>query len=142
MIENFNFYLRENSVKKESPDPIEAGSLIEKAMQRLEYVKKNKIDESNASFIFEDIYDCLREASQSLMSKMGYKSYSHEAIIAFMKEFFAFSDYDISVLDRYRILRNNSVYRAEKVSKQTCIEALDFAKKFLPKIRKEFESRK
>ena len=142
MIENFGYYLRKNMAKKESPDPVEARSLLEKALLRLEYIEKNRINEKSATFIFEDIYDCLREASQSVMSKKGYKPYSHEAIIAFLKEFIGFSEFEISVLNRYRILRNNCVYRAEKVSKQTCIDALEFTKKFIPKIKKEFGTRK
>ncbi len=116
MIERFQFYLDENFAKKESPNIVEAKSLIEKAFQRMNFIKNQNINETTATFIFEDVYECLREAAQSLMSLEGYKPYSHEAVIAFLKEFYKFDDHEITTFNRYRILRNNCVYRAEKVS--------------------------
>ena len=72
------------------------------------------------------------------MSLKGYKPYSHEAIISFLKEFYNFKEYDINVFNRYRILRNKSVYGSEKISVGKCKEALYFLCAFLPKIKKEF----
>lgn len=138
MIERFQYYLDENLIKQESPDKEEARSLIEKAFQRMRFVKDLGIDEKTSTFIFEDIYECLREASQSLMSLKGYKPYSHEAVIAFLKEFYKFSEHEITTFNRYRILRNNCVYKAAKVSPETCKEALKFLEIFLPKLKKEF----
>ncbi|MBI4018442.1 MAG: hypothetical protein HY368_02435 [Candidatus Aenigmarchaeota archaeon] len=138
MIERFQFYLDENLAKKESPDKTKAKSLMEKAFLRMKFIKNHDIDETTSTFIFEDIYECLREAAQSLMSLEGYKPYSHEAVIAFLKEFYSFSEDEIAAFNRYRILRNNCVYRAAKVSPAVCKESLKFLEKFLPKIRKEF----
>lgn len=139
MIERFQFYLDENLVKRESPDKEEARSLIEKALQRLNFVKSQNINETTSTFIFEDIYECLREAAQSLMPLGGYKPYSHEAVIAFLREFYKFAAHEITAFDRYRILRNNCVYRAARVSPVTCKEAMKFLEAFLPKLKKEFD---
>lgn len=106
MIEKFQFYLDENHVKKQSPDKTEAKSLIDKAFQRMNFIKIQKIDAAVSTFIFEDIYECIREAAQSIMSMDGYKPYSHEALISFLKEFHKFDESDIATFDRYRILRN------------------------------------
>lgn len=139
MIEKFQYYLDENLAKKERIDKEEAKSLMNKAVQRLDYIKKQEISEFTSSFIFEDIYETLREASQSLMSLKGYKPYSHEALISFLREFYKFSESEISTFDRYRILRNKTVYSATKVSIEVCKEALKFLESFLPKLKKEFE---
>ncbi|HLD18409.1 MAG TPA: hypothetical protein VJB90_00155 [Candidatus Nanoarchaeia archaeon] len=139
MIERFQFYLDENLAKKESPDKIESESLMEKAFQRINFIKIQDINEITSTFIFEDIYECLREAAQSLMSLEGYKPYSHEAVIAFLAEFYNFGEDEITAFNRYRILRNNCVYRAAKVSPHVCGEALEFLETFLPKIRREFD---
>ena len=115
-----------------------AKSLLEKAEIRLKRVDMD-IEEDESSIVFEGIYECLREALQSLMEINGYKPYSHEALISFIKEKKFLSDDKINIIDNYRILRNNSVYKAEKVSLQKCIEALEFAKQTLPEIRNIFD---
>ena len=140
MIERFQYYLDANLVRKEKVDKEEAKSLMKKACHRLNYVKKQEINEETASFIFEDVYESLREASQSLMSLKGYKPYSHEALISFLREFYGFSGSEISAFDRFRILRNKTVYCAVWVSVEVCREALTFLEEFLPKLEREFEN--
>lgn len=139
MIERFQYYLGQNMVKSGSPDKEEAKSLMEKASKRLIYIKAQRINDSTAQFIFEDIYESIREAAQSLMAIKGYKPYSHEAIISFLIEFYSFPEYEISAFNRYRILRNRCVYRAANVSATVCREALKFLEQFLPKLKKALE---
>jgi len=139
MIKEFRYYLDNNLAKKGSPDISQAKALIQKAEGRIKFsIKSRKINENTASYIFEDIYECLREASQSLMSLKGYKPYSHEAIISFLKEFYNFKEFDINFLNQYRILRNKSIYGGEKISIEKCKESLRFLNTFLPKIKEEF----
>lgn len=140
MIERFEHYLNVNLVRKQKADKEEAKSLMKKAVHRLNYIKKQEIKEDTASSIFEDIYESLREASQSLMSLKGYKPYSHEALISFLRDFYKFSGSDISTFDRFRILRNKTVYSAAWVSVEVCQEALAFLEDFLPKLSREFEN--
>jgi uncharacterized protein (UPF0332 family) len=142
MIEKFQFYIDSNLAKKETLDPEEAKSLMEKSLLRLRFIKSLRIDELNSTFIFEEAYECMREASQSLMSLKGFKPYSHEALIAFIKEFYKFDESDISTFDRYRILRNNCVYRAAKVSPIICKDAVKFAEIFLSKIKAAFDKQR
>jgi uncharacterized protein (UPF0332 family) len=140
MIETFQHYLNEGSARKVKVDREEAKSLMKRASLRLDYVKKQEINEDTSPFIFEDIYETLREAAQSLMSLKGYKPFSHEALISFLKEFYNFPEHEISAFDRYRILRNKTIYCAANVSTQVCKDALKFVEAFLPKLRKEFEN--
>ncbi|HEX9863271.1 MAG TPA: hypothetical protein VGB11_08350 [Candidatus Bathyarchaeia archaeon] len=133
MIEKFHYYLDEHLARKVKVDREEAKSLMTKAVLRLSYIKKQEINEDTSSFIFEDIYETLREAAQSLMSLKGYKPYSHEALISFLKEFYQFPEYEISSFDRYRILRNKTVYCVANVSPEVCKAALEFSETFLPK---------
>lgn len=129
-------------VKKQSPNKEEAESLMKKAESRLEYVKTQNITRQTASFIFEDIYEAFREASQALMALKGYKPFSHEALIAFLKEFYGFADFDLSSFDRYRILRNKTVYGAEIISEEACKASLRFLEEFLPKLKNVFDKEK
>ena len=139
MIERFQYYLENDLVRKGSVDKGEAEALMNKAEGRLNFsIKTREINENTSSYIFEDIYECLREAAQALMSLKGYKPYSHEALISFLRELFNFPESDIISFDRYRILRNKTIYKGEKVSAAVCKEALSFLLKFLPKLKEEF----
>ena len=73
------------------------------------------------------------------MEIKGFKPYSHEALVSFLKEYKLVSDEKAVIIDNYRILRNNSVYKAEKISSQKCMEALSFAKNILPEIKSKFD---
>lgn len=138
MIKPFDYYISENLVRKSTPNVSMARSLLQKSSIRLKRAISGKISSDDASIIFEDIYESLREASQSLMEVKGYKPYSHEALIAFLKENKMLKDSEIIAFDNYRILRNNSVYKAEEISSEKCVEALEFAKQTIPKITEKF----
>ncbi len=138
MIKPFEFYKKKNFVRKGIPNPDIAGSLLEKAELRLERIKNEKVEEKMSSMVFEDVYELIREASQSLMELNGFKPYSHEALISFLIEYKMLSIDKINILDNYRVLRNNSVYKAEKISIDKCKESLTFAIKILPEIREKF----
>ena len=139
MIKPFQYYINQNLVKKSIPNTSMSKSLFEKSELRFKRLNKSTVEENEASIIFEDIYECLREASQSLMEVKGFKPYSHEALISFLNEHQLLSQEVINLMDNYRILRNNSIYKAEKVSLQKCLEALKFTKEVLPKINKKLK---
>ncbi len=139
MIKPFEYFIKENLARKSNSNISMAKSLLQKAAIRLKRIAISKIEESESSIVFEDVYECLREASQSLMEIKGYKPYSHEALISFLKEQKFLSEENINMLDNYRILRNNSVYKAEKVSLPKCLEAIEFAKHVLPELENKFK---
>jgi uncharacterized protein (UPF0332 family) len=136
MIIPFEVFVREGKVKKRSCDPEMALSLIGKARMRLEYASEKPIKKSIASFVLEDGYEAIREAAQALMSLRGYKPYSHEATVSFLKEFYSaeFSEHEIRGFDRFRVMRNNSVYNAVLVSVKNARDCLDLAEIFVEKI--------
>lgn len=118
-----------------SKDPGESKAMIVRASKRLEYVKSQSITEDNASFLFEDIYEIMRECVHGLMAANGYKPYSHEATVAFLDEHYKsyFGEKLVEAFNRYRIIRNNIMYRANYVSKDEAIKALDIAENFVRK---------
>ncbi len=139
MIKPFDYYISERLVRRSNPNISMAKSLVQKAEIRFKMIRSEGITEENSSIVFEDIYEALREASQSLMEIRGFKPYSHEALVSFLKEYNLLSEEKTNILDNYRVLRNDSVYKAEKVSFHKCLEAFDFAKKTLPEIKKKFD---
>ena len=125
-------------IKKKTPDPEEGKALLNQAQDRLDYIRGKDTNAKTAKFVFEDAYESIREAAQSLMSAKGFKPYSHEAIISFIKEFYKseFSEEETYKFDYFRKLRNNSMYRAVPVSKEDVKESLILAEKFVKKIEK------
>ncbi|MBI2137353.1 hypothetical protein HYU12_02430 [Candidatus Woesearchaeota archaeon] len=140
MTRGFEYYLENNMAKRAVPNPSTAKSLIEKAEMRIKLINEDTIQEETASIIFEEIYEALREASQSFMHIKGFKPYSHEALIAFLAREKQMPESYIKTLDNYRILRNKSVYEAERVAVERCKEALAFAKENLPELKQKLLS--
>ncbi len=137
MINSFDNYLKLGKAKRKTPDIEEAKSLLDKAESRLQYTKGRQINDKNSQFILEDVYEAIRESAQALMSVKGFKPYSHEATISFIKDFYKvdFSEQDLSKFDRFRQLRTNYVYKAAPVSSGDAEDALIFASSFIDKVK-------
>ena len=104
----FKKYLKERKVKKVSPDKELANSLLNNIKQREKSTLKLDCNEFSM-FVFENFYDCLRELLDVVLVLEGYKSYSHEAVIVYLKKF-NISEEIILTLNRFRLRRNNSKY--------------------------------
>lgn len=135
MINSWKSYLSTGKIKKKTIDKEESAALFEKAKQRIAYSRDKEITRLKAQFVLEDAYEAMREAAQSLMSLSGYKPYSHEATIAFIKDNYnEFDEEEIYALDRFRRLRNDSVYKALPIMEEDAISAVQFALKMIDKI--------
>ncbi|MBI5391779.1 HEPN domain-containing protein [Candidatus Woesearchaeota archaeon] len=135
MIDAFKNYIVSGAVKTKTADPEEASSLLRRAQLRMQYIRE--LNEMTAPLVLEDAYESAREAAQALMSIKGFKPYNHEATISFLKEFYKenFNEYELAQFDRFRELRNNSHYRAEKIIKDDAQKCVDFAKILIKKIQ-------
>lgn len=137
MIFNFEYYIKDGKVEQQHPDIERAHALMSKSEKRLKYLQP--ITEETADLVFEDIYEAMREASQSLMMLHGYKPLSHEAVIAYIRDKEGFNQHSIYALDSYRKLRNKSIYEAQKISAMKVKEALEFAKKFIGELKSKIK---
>jgi len=123
----FNFYVVEGKIKKCSVDYSLAQSLINNVNTR-----ENSIAELDTHkfslLVFENYYDCLRELLDAILALGGYKSYSHEASIVYLKKF-DFNESIIFDLDNFRKKRNNSRYYGKSPSQDDAKEIKDFFNK-------------
>lgn len=106
----FEEFIKTKDVKRIFPDIELAKSLVEETETRIEIALEMKLDDKRARVIFELLYDSLRELIDALLTLDGYKSYSHEAAIAYLKKFSDFSDFEISSLESFRKIRIASKY--------------------------------
>ncbi len=115
-MENFEYYLEKQLIRKVSPNLERAKSLIKDGEERIKSSSLLEI-EKFSKIIFENIYDALRDFCDSILLIEGYKSYSHEASISYLLK----KGFDISVvkrLDGFRYRRNGSKYYGEFISSE------------------------
>ena len=100
----------------------------------MEYIRP--LNNDTAFLILEDSYESTREAAQSLMSRDGFKPYSHEATISFLRKFYIneFDEYELINFDRFRELRNMVLYQGKPISIEDAKNCLEFAKVFIKKV--------
>ena len=116
MLLRFSVYLREEKVKRGSPDISEAKGLMEAGIKDIETIKSFEFSENAAHMIFKNIYDAIRSVLQAFLSKEGYTPYSHEVIISFNLEKNNITPEEANKLDKFRQLRNDISYRAAKAT--------------------------
>jgi len=121
---SFQYYLDKMDVRKISKDLELAKSLKKDLLERAE--KALKLDTKEfAKIIFENIYDSLREFCDVLLAVDGFKSYSHEASISYLKKY-ALDDSVVLALDRFRYKRNGSKYYGKEITKDDAVEIKRF----------------
>jgi len=132
---SFEEFVKSGEVKQREKNNILAGALIKSAEKRLNFVRKLEISNENAENIVENSYDIIRELIETRLSKDGYKSYSHEATILYLKKFKQFSDKEISQLDWLRKTRIGTKYYGKESNKEEAGEVINFLDKILPKLK-------
>lgn len=116
VMRTFDEFLKIGLVKKRSKNEAKANSLIESAEKRKRVVEKYlPLNEETAVQIMEELYDVVRELLEAKLSREGYKSYNHEAVVAYFGEL-GFSRHEVVFLDRLREIRNGTKYYGKNIS--------------------------
>jgi hypothetical protein len=132
---DFEYFILKGDVKKQVKDERLANLLIKESFDRLEFVKSLKLDEKNAKYIVENIYDILRELIEAKLALNGFKSYSHEATILFLKKFPEFKESEIRFMDNLRKIRNGIKYYGKDIKINETRKVIDFSRFILPKLK-------
>ncbi|MBL7160658.1 MAG: hypothetical protein ISS93_02265 [Candidatus Aenigmarchaeota archaeon] len=132
---DFGYFVSKGDVKKVSKDIALARSLMEAAKDRLAFAKSQPANERAARFVLEEAYEAVREALDAKLALDGYKSYSHEAPIAYIKNK-GLSEGEAHAINHFRFLKNRTKYYGKRVSVADSREAVSMAEKMLPKIER------
>lgn len=135
----FEDFIKSGDVKIQGKNEILAEALAKSSEKSLKNIQRTKIDELNAESTVSDIYDIMRELIEAKLSLQGYKSYSHEATILFLKKFKEFNEHEIVFLNNLRKMRNGIKYYGKEANMEDAITTLNFAKSILPKLKKLLE---
>ena len=99
-------------IRKVSEDKEMARSILKMVATRRDALKLFEGKAEFTSISVEDYYEVIKELITGLMAVEGYKTLSHEALVAYLshnhKEF---SQAEIVLIDELRKLRNEIVYR-------------------------------
>lgn len=116
-----------------------AKSLTDQALRRISYVENEPITEQNSDFVLEHYYEALRTLADALLALHGYKSYSHEASIAYLTKDKDFSPMLLEGFDRLRRKRHGIHYYGQRVSIADAQEARELAKIIIPKLKAKIQ---
>jgi hypothetical protein len=104
----FEHYIKTGKVTSIAKNEILATSIVKQVEFREKVVATLKMD-IQSLLIFEGYYDCLRELCDAILALDGYKSYSHEACIIYLKKY-GVNDVVLDIFDQFRKDRNDSKY--------------------------------
>jgi len=136
-MESFESFIERKVVRKVSPDKQRAKKLIIDGKNRLRDVQLLDI-EKMPKFVFENVYDAIRDFLDAILLNEGYKSYSHEASIAYLLDK-GIDVYIINKLDKFRYKRDDSRYYGEEISVEEAKSIKAFYLEFKHKINKILE---
>ncbi|MBI3037156.1 HEPN domain-containing protein [Candidatus Woesearchaeota archaeon] len=132
-MKEFGFFVSKAEVRKQSPDRNLATATFKDSEERL-MLAKSLQSIAKAKYVLENAYEAMREAADSVLYNEGFKSFSHEASIAYLLKK-GFGDSDIAQFDRFRRIRNGIKYYGGDCEKPDAEEAIKLAEKIIAKIK-------
>jgi len=132
---NFEYFVEKGEVKIQKTDKNLAIALKKESLERINFVYRLISNSENPKYIVENVYDLLRELVEAKLAIDGYKSYSHEATILYLKKFKEFTDYEISFLDELRKIRNRIKYYGKNIEEDKASKVIEFMELMLPKLK-------
>lgn len=123
------------AVKKQTQDLHQARALVRESRERL-HMAKMIASTQKQKYVLENAYESIREFIDAIMIADGYKSYSHEASVAYLLQL-GFPISDAMNVDRLRKLRNGIKYYGEDVTNEEAGASLKIAEEMIKKLAKK-----
>lgn len=133
MVKDFEYFLHRGDVKKQNIDRNLSKATFKECMDRLKF-SKELFQKAKSKYVLENAYEAMREASDSLLYLEGFKSFSHEASIAYLFKK-NFSEQDIIEFDRFRKIRNGIKYYGGDCEDSDAELAIKLAEKIIRRIK-------
>jgi len=133
----FNDFIKEGKVRKALPDKPLIDSLLRTADSDLKFLDTLPITDNSARKLLISYYDTLRSLLEALASKEGYKVYSHEALVYFLKDI-KHESLLADKFDRFRKLHNKLNYYGGLISVEEVKEIKPEIKATINQLRKKY----
>lgn len=137
-LKQFDEFLKNGAIKKQSPDKDRAKSLNLEAENKLQFLEKLKTQlgfkELNPNYVVETCYDILIQILRAKLLSAGYKTDSHEAEVSFMRNL-GFSESDVLFMNELRYFRNGIKYYGKIFDNDYAQKIYDFLIRLLIKLK-------
>ncbi len=133
-MESFESFVKKNIVRKGFLDKQRAKKLVKDGKKRiidLDLLDVNKLPK----FVFENIYDAIRDFLYAILLSEGYHTKSHKAPISYLLNK-GFDVYIVNKLDKFRYKRNGSKYYGDDISIEEAKDIKAFYLEIKDKINK------
>jgi hypothetical protein len=134
-VRNFDEFIEEQTVRKQSPDKSRANSLIHEAERTekflWEVIASVGITDENANNIIKIAYDIIMEKIRAKLILNGYHTAgqgAHEAEVSYLREL-NFNERDVQFLDQLRYFRNGIMYYGKFFDKDYAEKTVKFLEK-------------
>src|SRR3989338_3272589 len=140
-IRNFEDFIKEKIVKKQSIDKSRAEFLIKESENSynnlLEKIQKIKLSDDNANDFIKSCYDILMEIIRAKMLLEGYNASgfgAHEAEVSYMRVL-GFDENNVQFADQIRFFRNGMLYYGTILDREYAEKVIEFTKRIYHKLR-------
>ena len=127
----FEYYVSKGLVKRRRKNIKLAKSLMSSALDRMEFAKQ--ILQTKPKYALEMAYEAVIELIDALLALEGFKSWSHEANIAFLSTI-GFSDVELRRLDITRKKRHSSKYYGVDFSLEEASQEIVYIERLFKKV--------
>lgn len=108
---------KQEKIYERKADPEEAKSLLKMAEIRQKDNNRRNVTSENVSLIVETHWEVQKQLTTALLILDGYKSYSQECLIEFLKQKHDFKTSHAKKMHQLRRLRNDIDYRGKFLDK-------------------------
>src|SRR3989344_2442384 len=140
-IRNFEEFIKERIVKKQSRDRSRAQFLVKESENSyhnlLEKIEKMGLSDTTANDFVKSCYDLLMELIRAKMLLGGYNASgfgAHEAEVSYMR-ILGFDEKDVQFCDQIRFFRNGMLYYGTILDKEYAEKVIRFTKKVYPTLK-------
>jgi hypothetical protein len=123
---NFAKLVKEKRLRAREANKDKIKSLIESAKNNVEVVASLSLNEKNATVIFREVYESIRQLGDARFWILGYEPLDHAISLDSLKNLDIKDKVKLNYLDRFKQIRHDTNYRGFNVSTSQAKEILDF----------------
>ncbi len=136
---NFAKLIKDKRLRARETNKDKIKSLIESAKNNVDVVSSLDLSEKNATVIFREVYESIRQLGDARFWIIGYEPLDHSISLDSLKELDIKNKVKLNYLDRFKQIRHDANYRGFIVSASQAKEILDFWNICAPEIIEDFE---
>ena len=144
-IKQFEEFIKEGIVKKQSPDKSRAEFLLKESEKSygllLKKIKVLSVDDESANDFVKSCYDILMELVRAKMLLEGYNASgfgAHEAEVSYLRGL-GFTEREVQFSDQIRFFRNGMLYYGTIMDQEYAEKVIAFTKTIYLRLKKEIK---